>query len=86
MSVYLQSWVTRVLPLVLWVALFFSASGYLLLAFVVSALLVLVWPRCPSCKLPTFWKKSPTDPDHFIYYRPSPFPAQECRRCGVNLL
>lgn len=86
-SVYLLSWATRALFIFSWSSLFWIADGRIVFSFFAAALLLMsVWPRCPRCGLPTFWRRKSSDPDHFVYYRPSAVPHIECVRCGANLI
>jgi hypothetical protein len=86
MSPYSQLFVLYGLMLACIVAAIAGARPWAVIALLMLVIFSLVWPRCPSCRLPIYWNKRPSDPDHFAYYIGKfPFAQRICGRCGAEL-
>lgn len=86
MNAFVKSWITSVLAIIAMISLIVFAKGWVpLIGLLVIIAVVTTWPRCPRCRLPTYWTKGTSAPDHFALYRPRLAPGRTCARCGQEL-
>ena len=86
MNAYVKSWLASVLgPIAMICVVVFTDGWTRMISFVLLLAAVSTWPRCPRCKLPTYWTKGANTPDHFVMYRPRLAPGRECARCNQEL-
>lgn len=87
MSIHLQTWLIQLAAAIALLSNLFVRSAWLFGLGVMLVVFAMFWPRCRRCGLPTFWRKRPADPDHFVYYigKPPFFPGHDCSRCGEDL-
>jgi|CXWL01.1.fsa_nt_gi hypothetical protein len=84
-SVYLQTWLIQIAAMLALLVGFFAQNGWPFALGITLFFIAAFWPRCPQCKLATFWRRGPNDPDHFVYYLGKRLPGRSCSRCGEDL-